>query len=198
LDAPLFLKQLLRRVVPPKDTARSAERKARNVIALCHALMSERGEISGAALAREALNAYAALPVNGLQPFCNMLASEFSPDPRQIADASAAYRADPSPLNLIALQRAVEPPRQELFRRLNMADGTSVLVDMRRRLLQELGSNPQWLGVDADLSHLFSSWFNRGFLRLQKIDWHTPAIVLEKLIQYESVHEIKGSSGNAG
>ncbi len=192
LDAPFFLKQLLRRVVPPKDTTRSAERKARNVIVICHALMSERGEISGAALAREALNAYTALPVNGLQPFCNMLAAEFSPDPVQIANAAAAYRADPSPLNLIALQRAVEPPRQELFRRLNMADGTAVLVDMRRRLLQELSSNPQWLGVDADLSHLFSSWFNRGFLRLQKIDWHTPAIVLEKLIQYEAVHEITG------
>jgi malonyl-CoA decarboxylase len=155
--------------------------------------MSERGEISGAVLAREALTAYTALPVNGLQPFCNLLAHEFSPDPVQIARAADAYREDPSPLNLIALQRAVEPPRQELFRRLNMAaDGTAVLVDMRRRLLQELNSNPQWLGVDADLAHLFGSWFNRGFLRLQKIDWHTPAIILEKLIQYEAVHEIAG------
>ena len=193
MDAPFFIKQLLQRVVPPKDTARSAERKARSAIAICHALMSERGEISGAALAREAINAFIALPVNGLRPFCELLAQEFSPDPAQIARAAAAYQADPSPLNLIALQRAVEPPRQELFRRLNMAaDGTVVLVDMRRRLLRELGSNPQWLGVDADLAHLFSSWFNRGFLQLQKIDWHTPAIILEKLIQYEAVHEIAG------
>ncbi len=192
MNAPSFLKQLLRRVVA-NDSARSAERKARNAIALCHALLSERGEISGAALAREALAAYAALPTNGFHPFCNMLASEFSPDPRHIAETSAAYQSDASPLNLIALQRAVEPPRQELFRRLNMAvDGTTVLVEMRRRLLRELDSNPQWLGVDADLAHLFGSWFNRGFLQLQRIDWHTPAIILEKLIQYEAVHEITG------
>lgn len=193
MNTSLFLKQLLRRVVPSKDSSRSAGRKARRVIALCHALLSERGEISGAALAREALAAYGALPANGLPAFCDMLADEFSPDPALIAATAEAYRQDPSPPNLIALQRAVEPPRQELFRRLNMAaGGTAVLVDMRRRLLAELKSDPRWLGVDADLAHLFSSWFNRGFLRLEKIDWHTPAIILEKLIQHEAVHEIAG------
>ena len=63
---------------------------------------------------------------------------------------------------------------------------------MRRRLLRELKANPRWLSIDADLAHLFGSWFNRGFLRLERIDWHTPAIVLEKLIEYEAVHEIAG------
>lgn len=193
MKAPSFLKQLLRGVVAPNDSTRTAERKAREVIALCRALLSERGEVSGAALARDALAAYEALPANGLKPFCNMLADEFSPNPAEIARMAAAYQQDPSPPNLIALQRAVEPPRQELFRRLNMAAaGTGVLVDMRRRLLREIKSNPHWVGVDSDLAHLFTSWFNRGFLRLERIDWHTPAIILEKLIQYEAVHEIVG------
>ncbi len=193
MNAPSFLKKLLRRVVPPADTARAAERRAREAVALCNALLSERGEVSGAALAREALEAYAALPANALKPFFNLLAAGFSPDPAAIARAATAYQQDPTPQKLIDLQHAVEPPRQELFRRLNVAPtGTVVLVHMRRRLLRELKANPQWAGVDADLAHLFGSWFNRGFLRLQRIDWHTPAIVLEKLIDYEAVHEIAG------
>ena len=81
------------------------------------------------------------------------------------------------------LQDAVEPPRQELFRRLNMAPGgTAALVEMRRLLLKALKANPQWRAIDADLLHLLRSWFNRGFLRLERIDWRTSAIVLEKLI----------------
>lgn len=191
MNTPSFLKQLLRVVVPPADDARHAERQARKAVAVCHALLSERGEVSGAALAREALAAYDALPANAFKPFIDLLAAEFSPAPAAIAGAATAYARDATARNLIALQHAVEPPRQEMFRRLNMAPGgTATLVDMRRRLLREIRSSPHWVGVDADLAHLFGSWFNRGFLRLARIDWHTPAIVLEKLILYEAVHEI--------
>jgi malonyl-CoA decarboxylase len=191
VKTPTFLKELLRHVVPPTDDVRAAERQARKAVALCRALLSERGEVSGAALAREALAAYDALPANAFNPFIDLLAADFSPAPALIAGAAAAYMKEATPHNLIALQQAVEPPRQELFRRLNMAPGgTAALVDMRRRLLREIRANPHWVSVDADLSHLFGSWFNRGFLRLARIDWHTPAIVLEKLILYEAVHEI--------
>ncbi len=53
-------------------------------------------------------------------------------------------------------------------------------------------AHPQWRVIDYDLMHLLRSWFNRGFLRLERIDWRTSAIVLEKLIQYEAVHAIEG------
>ena len=193
MSEPSFLKKLLRRVVQPVDKQRSAARQARNVITLFHALLSERGEVSGAALASEALAAYAALPENALAPFLNLLADEFSPAPAEIATAAANYELDHSAANLIALQQAVESPRQELIRRLNMAPGgTPVLVDIRRRLLRNLKSNPHWLAVDADFEHLLTAWFNRGFLHLKRIDWNTPAIILEKLIHYEAVHEIAG------
>ena len=193
MTARSFLNSILRSVAAPVDSARSAERKAREAIALCHALLSERGEVSGAALARDALAAYDALPANAFQPYISLLAKDFSPEPISIAAAAAAYAIDPSPYNLVALQRAVESPRQKLFRRLNVAPGaTAALVDMRRRLLRELKANPDWVGVDADLEHLFGSWFNRGFLRLERIDWRTPALILEKLIEYEAVHEIAG------
>jgi malonyl-CoA decarboxylase len=188
-----FLKGLLHTVAAPADVMRRAERKAREVAEICRALLSERGEVSGAALAREALAAYTSLPANALMPFLQQLASDFLPDPAEISRVAADFEREASPQNLIRLQRAVESPRQELFRRLNVTPGaTAMLVDLRRQILHELKSNPQFAGVDADLSHLFGSWFNRGFLKLERIDWRTPAIVLEKLIAYEAVHEISG------
>jgi malonyl-CoA decarboxylase len=125
--------------------------------------------------------------------FFDLLVDEFSPDPEGLERFADAYRREPSQANLILLQQAVEPPRQELFRRLNMAPGgTGVLVEMRRQVLRDLGANPQWRGIEADLAHLLRSWFNRGFLTLQRIDWRTSALILEKLIEYEAVHQIQG------
>jgi malonyl-CoA decarboxylase len=63
---------------------------------------------------------------------------------------------------------------------------------MRREVLSALKAHPEWAAIDSDLEHLFGAWFNRGFLTLERIDWYTPAIVLEKLIEYEAVHEIAG------
>src|SRR5205807_6100665 len=91
------------------------------------------------------------------------------------------------------LAKAADPPRQELLRRMNMSSGgTAALVAMRKELLGRLGREPALKLLDADLRHLFASWFNRGFLELRRIDWQSPAAVLEKLIAYEAVHEILG------
>jgi malonyl-CoA decarboxylase len=187
---PAFIKRLF---APAAKVESKADRHTRRTVSLCHALLSERGEASGAALAREALAAYRMLAGPALTAFFDVLAEEFSPDAKAVCDAADAYRQDASQANLIRLQCVVESPRQELFRRLNLADGgTAALVQMRRRLLRELKAQPQWAGIDADLVHLLGSWFNRGFLSLQRIDWRTPALVLEKLMQYEAVHEIQG------
>lgn len=193
MTAGAFFKGLLDRVTAPADAGRGAARRAREVGELCRALMSERGEVSTAALAREVLAAYAALPEQAHIPFLQLLAADFSPDSAGVKSAAAAFADDDTPANLVRLQSAVESPRQELFRRINVAPGaTAVLVSLRRRLLRELPLHPELAAVDADLAHLFGAWFNRGFLRLERIDWRTPAIVLEKLIQYEAVHEIAG------
>jgi malonyl-CoA decarboxylase len=125
--------------------------------------------------------------------FFDLLAKEFSPDPEQVVRAGEAYRNDPSPVNLDRLLQVVEPPRQELFRRLNLApNGIRTLVEMRRDLLREINGMPHWATIESDLEHLLYSWFNRGFLVLRRIDWSTPAIILEKLIRYEAVHQIQG------
>src|SRR5690606_19636742 len=82
-----------------------------------------------------------------------------------------------------------EPPRQELFRRLIRApEGTAALVRMRADLLRAMRDDPGLTAIDDDLSHLFQSWFNPGFLVLRRIDWNTSAELLERLIRYEAVH----------
>ena len=174
--------------------ARSARhRDVDGILDLCQALLSERGEVSGARLAAEVLGAYQRLDDEQVEWLFDRLVTTFSVDPEAVRQAAAAYRLDASPANLAALQEAVEPPRQELFRRCNMAPGgTAALVDLRRRLLRTLGDHPQRAEIDADLTHLFRSWFNRGFLTLQRIDWQTSAVVLERLIHYEAVHQIQG------
>jgi malonyl-CoA decarboxylase len=159
---------------------------------LCVALLSERGEASGTAIARDVIQRYAGMGAGDRAEFLEMLQRRFGADPREIDRAAARYRDARDLESFLALTAAVEPPRQELFRRLNMAPRATVaLVDMRARLLDLLPERPHLRAVDADLKHLLSSWFNRGFLQLERIDWHTSAVVLEKLINYETVHEIK-------
>jgi malonyl-CoA decarboxylase len=179
-----------------RDRTRTQADRARGVertIELCRGLLSERGEVSGARLADEVLGAYRRLDDEQVERFFDRLVEDFSVDPEAVRKTADIYRLDASPASLMALQKAVEPPRQELFRRCNMAaGGTAVLVDMRRQLLPTLGDHPKRTEIDADLTHLFRSWFNRGFLTLQRIDWQTSAVVLERLIQYEAVHQIQG------
>ena len=91
------------------------------------------------------------------------------------------------------LQMAVESPVGNYFAGSSMSPGgTAALVGLRRQFLPTLKDHPERAGVDADFVHLFRSWFNRGFLVLRRIDWRTPALVLERLIQYEAVHQIQG------
>jgi len=171
---------------------RDDQRAVSQLVAACNNLLSQRGEVSGARLAAGVLNRYQALDAAARDLFFDGLISEFSPDPEEVGRAGDAYRDEPSAENLARLQQAVEPPRQELFRRLNIAPGgTQVLVEMRGHLL-EAGQDSALAPIAADLAHLLTSWFNRGFLVLQRIDWHTSATILEKLIQYEAVHQIQG------
>lgn len=160
---------------------------------LADALLSGRGEASGAALARELVEALNALPPAERLEFCRHVAAGFTPDEAALRGAVEAWLADPTPERAAALSNAAEPPRQELLRRMNQAQrGTAALVGLRQEILGALRTNPELAPLDNDLRHLFASWFNRGFLELRRIDWNTPAAVLEKLLVYEAVHEIQG------
>jgi malonyl-CoA decarboxylase len=160
---------------------------------LCRALLSGRGEASGVALARQILQRYGDLDREAKRAFFRFLADAFSPDAGEVEKTAKAYLETPGPETLKRLTEAVETPRLEFLRRLNLAPGaTANIVAMRKDLLAFLRDDPALGPVDADFVSLLSSWFNRGFLVLQSIDWSTPANILEKIILYEAVHEIKG------
>ena len=166
---------------------------ADTLIALCRDLLEHRGEASGQVLAREIALGYQQLPESQRERFFSSLANDFEVDSTVILSAADDYREESSLENLWAINRAVEAPRQKLFRRINMApEGTKTLVAMRGHLLDALHFFPQFRGIESDLKELFISWFNKGFLELRRIDWTSPASVLEKIIQYEAVHEING------
>src|SRR5665213_2839388 len=159
--------------------------------ALCEALLSSRGEASGAALAKGILDAYAARDGEGRARFFAMLAERFGINADSAVAAAEAYRATPSAATMQRLQAEAEPRRQELLRRLNLPPGgTAALVAMRADLLARLANEPSLREVDADFLHLFQSWFNPGFLEVRRIDWNTPAAVLDKIIRHEAVHQI--------
>ncbi len=171
----------------------TSARAARQVLALARKLLSERGQANSLGLAQDLIGRMGALAAPAWPAVFDKLAADFNPEPDAVLRAAQAYADAPGTETLRVLTELSEPPRQELFRRLNRAPGgTGTLVRMRRRLLEGLKAHPDWRMVDADLLHLLSSWFNPGFLEMRQVDWNSPAQLLEQIIHHEAVHAIDG------
>jgi len=169
-----------------------ARERSAGLVELCEALLSGRGEASGVALARDILARYATLTIGPRIAFFEALDTTFGHDRARIDAAVAAWKQAPSAATAAELNRASEPRRLELFRRLNLAPGgTTALVRMREQLMDAMDHRDDLAAIDADFVHLFTAWFNRGFLVLRRIDWSTPAVILQKIIHYEAVHQIR-------
>jgi malonyl-CoA decarboxylase len=180
-----------RSVLKIKPWPKDGENRAESLVETCQALVAGRGEASGVALAAEILRRYRALDPSDHAAFFRALADEFGPDRDRLTSAIANFGSDADEAAASEIHYASEPRRHELFRRLNRAPGgTAALVEMRADLLALMNQNPSLAIVDRDFLHLFGSWFNRGFLVLRRIDWSSPAALLEKIIRYEAVHEI--------
>lgn len=164
---------------------------ARSLDVLCEELLTGKGEVSGYRLAQIILGRIDALDDQEISEFFLLLTNRFDIDAAAVLEAGDRYRQERSAENLAELMAAAEPKRQELLRRLNQFPGaTARLVALREKLLAMAKSEAALNRVDLDFQRLFNSWFNRGFLVLRRIDWQTPANILEKIIQYEAVHEI--------
>ena len=184
------------------EKIKQARRNARERVELtrlvddCKLLLGEKGESNSVAIAARALDHYEQLGAEAQHAFFEVLANNFDPDPGEVLRLAESYAVNRSPENLIKLARAAEPPRQELLRRLNRAPGaTNHIVQMRAALLTQMRSTKgqnRLVAVDSDMEHLLGSWFNPGFLQLVRVDWNSPAVLLDKIIQHEAVHEIDG------
>ena len=159
---------------------------------LCQALLSSRGDVSGMSLAQLILDRYADLDDNDKLAWFLLLANDMDVPAEVAIEAIKAYQDAPSAKNYEAMTAAVEPARLQLIRRLNQThDATAKLVAMREDLIRFLPEHTDLGKLNVDFKHLFASWFNRGFLVLRPINWSSPAHILEKIITYESVHEIE-------
>ena len=166
--------------------------KEGSISKLCLSLLSEVTEVSGLQLAGVILEKYHELDEKGRLDFFSFLNKDLDIDPDLLVSLAQKYQETQSPEIFKRLSEASEPRRKELFRRLNHAPGaTADLVKMREQLLSLLRENPSYARTDFDFIHLLRSWFNRGFLVLRQITWDTSASVLEKIVEYEAVHEIK-------
>jgi malonyl-CoA decarboxylase len=162
------------------------------LIKACELLASPRGDASAASIANEVLNSYALLPDEQKKLFLASLADRFGPDKSRLEAAIQKYNQVGDSRSIAELHAASEPKLQQLIRRLNLAtNGTAALVHMRQDGFRFAKEIPDFQALDADFAHVFSSWFNAGFLSLRTIEWTSPANILQKLIDYEAVHAMK-------
>ncbi|HSR71809.1 MAG TPA: malonyl-CoA decarboxylase [Kiloniellales bacterium] len=184
------------RTVGLNDRALSAGHPAALEALMRECLEARGGEVSARMRAAGLGRAYLELDAEGRRRFHEILAERFGVEAEALDEAIEGYRqaADPE-ASLTALQRlraAVVPQRVKLIRQFNaLPEGVKFLVDLRADLLALPDRTPALDGLDADLRELLSSWFDTGFLDLSQITWDSPASLLEKLIAYEAVHEIR-------
>ncbi len=172
-------------------TAISHKAEGQTIEALCQNLLGNHGEVSGSTLARLILDRFAVMDSAEKLSFFQYMTHGLEIDAEAVVDTLKTYREAPSKSSYRAFAAACEPKRQELTRRLNQVEGgTGQLVAMRMDLLELLRDHPLLEPLDVDFQHLFSSWFNRGFLVLRPINWSSPAEILEQIIAYEAVHAI--------
>ena len=172
--------------------ARFFRRSQRGILELAEEMLRRSGEASGSALALELIEEYQTLDRGKRAELFQGLLDDFGPDTELLQTVIAAYQDDPSPRSAEGFLKAAESRRLDLFRLINtVPGGTRFLIKMREDLFVALRDNPDLKPVDRDFEHLFGFWFNKGFLELRQLDWETPAYILEKLIEYEAVHEIR-------
>jgi malonyl-CoA decarboxylase len=171
----------------------AAEQRVKRVVAQCTRLLTEPAEANSVPIALAIMEKLESFEPEEFHGLFDALATRFNPSTEAVLVAARAYAQNPNAQTLIGLSIASEPPRQELFRRLNRApNGTQTLVKLRRRLLTELHRNAEWKAIEFDLLHLLGSWFNPGFLQMRRVDWNSRAHILEQIIQHEAVHTIDG------
>lgn len=180
---------VFREDLPNEDLPRLREQ-----IQLCLEMRS--GEVSARAKTANLGRAYLELNSKGRSRFLKLLATDYDVNTSKVRDAIECWNksddGSDKNANIQQFRRALEAPRLQLLTQFNeLTEGVKFLVDMRAELIALKGDDPAFSALEADLKRLLISWFDIGFLTLESISWDSPASLLEKLIAYESVHEIR-------
>jgi malonyl-CoA decarboxylase len=153
-------------------------------------------EIEGGRRAQSVADWYATAEPEERRDMWLLLCEQFAPDATRFKSARQRYEAAAGTAEEgqaeISLRRALVSPRTRLLQRFAVfPEGMRFLVDMRAELLPLLKSDKRLLALDAELEHLFTTWFDVAFLELRRLSWDSPASLIEKLIKYEAVHDIR-------
>ena len=171
------------------------ENDLNSILSLCDDLLSNKGAAFGITVARDITELYLTFSKENKLLFFKKINEKYKPSFTKVNEAIDVYKKSQNEKNLSDLFNVSEGRRRELFRRINMApNGTAIIVSLREDLLKILKDNNELRGFDDDLRHLFRAWFNPGFLKLEKITWDTKAAILEKIIKYERVHQMRDMS----
>ena len=163
-----------------------------SILDLCDDLISNKGAAFGITVARDVTKLYQTLSLDNKLIFFKRINEKYKANFTEVDEAINLYKISPNEKTLANLFKVSSGKRRELFTRMNMApNGTSVIIELREDLLKVLKDNKDLKVLDDDLRYLFKGWFNPGFLKLEKITWDTKAAVLEKIIKYERVHQMK-------
>ena len=159
-------------------------------------LKATGGEVSARARAADLGRAYLGLNAAGRERFLRLLAREFGPDRGAIDAAIEEWRRATDDVGFqraeARLAQALVAPRRRLLMQFNdLPDGVKFLVDLRAELLSLAAADATLEALDRDLKALLAWWFDAGFLSLRRMTWDAPAALLEKLMRYEAVHEIR-------
>jgi len=125
-----------------------------------------------------------------------LMSEQFVADPQKVKAAQEQYAAavgtpDEAAAEVI-YRRATVSPRRRLLQRFSVnPGGIRFLVDMRAEMQPHLKADKRLRALDVEMEYMFSTWFDVGFLDLRRISWDSPASMIEKLIKYEAVHDIR-------
>ena len=179
-----------KKIFKKKDSIKKND--VESIISLCDDLLSNKGAAFGITVAREITDLYQTLSDENKLIFFKKINEKYKASHSEVDEAINTYKKKQDDKNLFNLFRVAEGKRRELFTRMNMSpNGTPVILSLREDLIKQLKNNQDLTSLDNDLRYLFRSWFNPGFLKLEKITWETKAAILEKIIKYERVHHIK-------
>ncbi|MBS0452084.1 MAG: malonyl-CoA decarboxylase [Proteobacteria bacterium] len=155
---------------------------------------SRISEVEAGRRAAAVVQWYAGLDADSRRDVWLLMSERFAPDAKKIQAAREHFdaAADGSSQAEVRLRRALVSPRTRLLQRFAVAEpGLRFLVDLRAELLPQLKGDARLMPLEAELEHLFATWFDVAFLDLQRISWDSPASLIEKLIRYEAVHDIR-------
>jgi malonyl-CoA decarboxylase len=187
----------LRSIVGAGGTARVGPKQLgewRRQLAEC--AEARGGEVSARVRAAALAQTYLELDDSGRHAFLRLISLEFGPEPERVAQAHEAYQQAVGSQNQwdaeAELRAALRSARLRILTQFNaIPQGVKFLVDLRADLLRYLDEDAELAPLDRELESRLAAWFDVGFLELQRITWNSPAALLEKLIQYEAVHEIR-------